>query len=284
MSGPSLTSASPPEVHPSMGFVAAPRRIPPSEPRGPHQPQGHSHIPKPGILPAVQSLIVIIVVAVFIVTFTVQPFRIPSGSMEPTLLIGDFLFVDKQVTADSIGSLFLPPPSIHRGDVIVFHFPLHPDVHLVKRVVGIPGDHLRLRNGHVLVNGLRLDEPYAFYRPSGPDNFRDNFPRLQNADPAIDSRWWIRMRKLIDDGGLIVPAGNYFVLGDNRNNSEDSRYWGFVPSENIVGRPLMIYFSLRQGDGSGYISARPAGVALQPSNQAGPLRFARWERIFRIVR
>jgi signal peptidase I len=232
----------------------------------------------------VQSLIVIIVVAIFIVTFTVQPFRIPSGSMEPTLLIGDFLFVDKQVTADSFGSLILPPPSIHRGDVIVFHFPLHPDIHLVKRVVGIPGDHIRLRNGHVLVNGLRLDEPYAFYRPSGPDNFRDNFPRLQNADPAIDSRWWIRMRKLIDDGGLIVPAGNYFVLGDNRNNSEDSRYWGFVPSENIVGRPLMIYFSLRQGDGSGYVSARPAGVALPPSNQAAPFRFARWERIFQIVR
>jgi signal peptidase I len=232
----------------------------------------------------VQSLIAIIVVAVFIVTFTVQPFRIPSGSMEPTLLVGDFLFVDKQLTEDSIGSVFLPPPSIHRGDVIVFHFPLHPDLHLIKRVVGIPGDHIRLRNGHVLVNGLRLDEPYAFYSPSGPDNFRDNFPRLQNADPAIDSRWWIRMRKLIDDGGLIVPAGNYFVLGDNRNNSEDSRYWGFVPSENIVGRPLMIYFSLRQGDGSGYVSARTAGIALQPPDQAGPLRFARWERIFRIVR
>lgn len=236
------------------------------------------------MLPAIQSLIAIIVVAVFIVTFTIQPFRIPSGSMEPTLLIGDFLLVDKQVTADSADSLFLPAPVIHRGDVIVFHFPINPDVHLVKRVVGIPGDHIRLRNGHVLVNGLRLEEPYTIYRPTGPDNFRDNFPRLQNADPAIDSRWWMRMRKLIDDGELIIPAGNYFVLGDNRNDSEDSRYWGFVPRENIVGRPLMIYFSLRQGDGPAYFFPRAAGIALQPPAEPGPLRFARWDRIFRVIR
>lgn len=238
---------------------------------------------QPGLLPAIQSLITIIVVAVFLVTFTVQPFRIPSGSMEPTLLIGDFLLVDKQITADSMGSLVLPSPTIHRGDVIVFHFPVNPEVHLVKRVVGIPGDHLRLRGGHVYVNGLRLDEPYAIYRPTGPDNFRDNFPRLQNADPDIDSRWWVRMRKLIDDGDLIIPAGNYFVLGDNRNDSEDSRYWGFVPRENIVGRPLLIYFSLHQGDGPVSLP-QTAGISLSTPEQSSPLHFARWNRIFRIVR
>lgn len=244
----------------------------------PFVPRQHHH---PGVLPAVQSMIAIIVVAVFIVTFTIQPFRIPSGSMEPTLMVGDFLLVDKQVAPDSAASLLLPPPVIHRGDIVVFYFPIDPNLHLVKRVVGIPGDHIRLRGGHVFVNGLGLQEPYAIYRPTAPDNFRDNFPRLQNADPAIDSRWWIRMRRLIDNGELIVPEGSYFVLGDNRNDSEDSRYWGFVPRENIVGRPLMIYFSLRESDG--YAFPRTAGVTLVPPS-AGPLRFARWDRVFRIVR
>jgi signal peptidase I len=240
------------------------------------EPPPRSHAHKPGILTAVQSLLTIIVVAVFIVTFSVQPFRIPSGSMEPTLLIGDFLLVDKQSPGDDA---FLPSASIHRGDVIVFHFPVDPTIHLVKRVVGIPGDHIRLRGGHVLVNGLSLTEPYAIYRPAGRDNFRDNFPRLQSADPEIDSRWWVRMRKLIDNGELIVPDGNYFVLGDNRNDSEDSRYWGFVPAENIVGRPLLVYFSLRQGpDGD------PLALSTTAASASTGLQFARWDRTLRVIR
>lgn len=270
MSAPALSSGSVSREGDLAGGVASRMR-----------PHHHSHV-APGILPAIQSLIAIIVIAVFILTFTVQPFRIPTGSMEPTLLIGDFLLVDKQVTADSLGSLLLPSPAIHRGDVIVFHYPVDPEVHLVKRVVGIPGDRIRLRGGNVLVNGLRLEEPYAVHRVSAPDNFRDNFPRLQNADPTINSRWWIRMRKLIDNGELIVPAGNYFVLGDNRNDSEDSRYWGFVPSENIVGRPLLVYFSLEQGDGTDDPLPRTAGVVLR--NRPRQLHFARWDRVFRIVR
>lgn len=282
MSSPALTPASA-----SQGKGRTPARTAPPNPpvRRPSPPYRTPPSSPPGLLPAIQSLIAIIVVAVFIVTFTIQPFRIPSGSMEPTLLVGDFLLVDKQITADSIGSLVLPSPIIHRGDVIVFHFPVDPTLHLVKRVVGIPGDHLRLRGGHVYVNGLRLDEPYAIYRPTGPDNFRDNFPRLQNADPAIDSRWWMRMRKLIDDGELIIPANNYFVLGDNRNNSEDSRYWGFVPRENIVGRPLMIYFSLRQPDPGYYPPPRAAGITLtSPQSESSLLSFARWDRVFRVIR
>jgi signal peptidase I len=228
----------------------------------------------------VQSLTIIIVVAVFIVTFSVQPFRIPSGSMEPTLMVGDFLLVDKQVEVDPGGTnLLLPTPAIHRGDVIVFHYPVDPGMHLVKRVVGLPGDHIRLRGGHVQINGHGIDEPYAVYRPSGPDNFRDNFPRLESADPEIDSRWWVRMRKLVDNGELIVPSGNYFVLGDNRNDSEDSRYWGFVPQDSIVGRPLVIYFSLRQDD-DGSTSALPRSGELA----AGLSGFARWERMMRVIR
>lgn len=278
MSTPALTPA---PARPGDG--GTPLRAASSSPE--ESSQSTQQPPPPGVLPSIQSLLTIIVIAVFMVTFTVQPFRIPSGSMEPTLLIGDFLLVDKEITADAAGSLFLPSATIHRGDVIVFHFPVDPTMHLVKRVVGIPGDRIRLRGGRVYVNGLRLDEPYAIYRPSGPDNFRDNFPRLENADPAIDSRWWMRMRKLIDNGELIIPANNYFVLGDNRNDSEDSRYWGFVPRENIVGRPLMVYFSLRQPGSNEYVLPRAAGITLsQPEKNSSALHFARWDRILRIIR
>lgn len=243
---------------------------------------------KTGILHTVQSLLNIIVVAIFIITFVVQPFRIPSGSMEPTLLVGDFVLVTKLAPSTDASTGILPSGRIHRGDIIVFHFPVDPGMHLVKRVVGLPGDHLKLRAGRVYINDKPLAETYAVYRPTPPDNFRDNFPRLQSADPDIDSRWWIRMRNLIDDGELIIPAGNYFVLGDNRNDSEDSRYWGFVPRGDIVGKPLVIYFSLRE---TGY-DPDPLAATADAANPT-PRRhtaldllasFARWGRTFQIVR
>lgn len=233
-----------------------------------------------GFLPAVQTLTTIIILAIFIVTFTVQPFRIPSGSMEPTLMVGDFLLVDKQVTASpEDANPLLPSPAIQRGDVIVFHYPLHPEMHLVKRVVGLPGDHLRLRGGHVQIDGRPLAEPYAIYRPAARDRFRDNFPWMESADPEIDSRWWARMRRLVDNGELIVPEGNYFVLGDNRNDSEDSRYWGFVPQSLVVGRPLLIYFSLRRDEDD-----QPVAVASGSELATGMSSFARWRRMLRVVR
>lgn len=242
-----------------------------------------SQRPEAGVLHAIQSLIYLIVIAVFIITFCVQPFRIPSGSMEPTLLVGDFLLVDKQGISTGDAGL-LPSTRIRRGEIIVFHYPVDPSIHLVKRVVGMPGDHLKLRNGRVYINDVLLPESYAVYRPSMPDGYRDNFPRLQNADPNIDSRWWIRMRGLIDDGELIIPADNYFVLGDNRNNSEDSRYWGFVPREAIVGQPLLVYFSVRLPgfDDSDVLPSEAkqrTGTILD-----GFSNFARWDRVFRVVR
>jgi len=242
-----------------------------------------------GALPAIQSLLYLIVVAIFIITFAAQPFRIPSGSMEPALLIGDFLLVDKQVSLAGGTHGLLPQVGIHRGDIIVFHYPVEPSIHLVKRVIGVPGDHLKLHDGRVYRNGQLIDEPYAFYRPSAPDGFRDNFPRTQSAEPGVNSRWWIEMHRLIDHGELIVPEGNYFVLGDNRNNSEDSRYWGFVPRAAIVGKPFLIYFSLRQPERND----PPATAQLQEPLRSSRLReslidhladFARWDRMPRIVR
>ena len=209
--------------------------------------------------------------------------------MESTLLVGDFLLVNKQPATPGGFASPLPSSSVHRGDIIVFHDPVDSTLHLVKRVIGLPGDRLRLHGGHVFINGHALAEPYAVYRPSPPDNFRDNFPRLQSADPEIDSHWWIRMRSLIDNGELIIPTGNYFVMGDNRNDSEDSRYWGFVPQENIVGQPLLIYFSLHQPDSDDTAAlTEQARAADSRSQHSGPINtlvdFARWGRTFQVVR
>ena len=214
------------------------------------------------LLQAFQSLLYVLVVALFIMTFTAQPFRIPSASMEPTLLVGDFLLVDKQLA--NFPAL-APAGRIRRGDLIVFHYPVDPNKSLVKRVVGLPGERIRLRDGRVSIDGRALSESYAVYLPSAPDSYRDDFPRVDRADPAVDSRWWIQMHTLVANGELSIPPGNYFVLGDNRNDSEDSRYWGLVPREAIEGKPFLIYLSLSEPGGSLF-------------------NFARWERTLRIVR
>ncbi len=205
----------------------------------------HEAMQRDGVLTAMKLVVEIVVCALFAMTFVVQPFRIPSASMEPTLRVGDFLLVDKQSYAPAgVLDRLLPPARIKRGDLVVFHYPVDPSLHLVKRVVGLPGDRVRLRGGRVLVNGRALAEPYAFYSPTLPNGFRDDFPSLLEADPSVDLRWWIELRQIVSGGDVIVPAGEYFVLGDNRNDSEDSRYWGFVPRSAGVGRPLLVYFSL----------------------------------------
>jgi signal peptidase I len=240
-----------------------------------------------GLLQAFQSLVNIIVVALFIITFTVQPFRIPSASMEPTLLVGDFLLVNKQVGPEVSPRIFPPTSVIHRGDLIVFHYPVDASLHLVKRVIGLPGDHVRLRDGRAYIDGHALSEPYAVFRPSAPDSYRDDFPRMVSADPSVDSRWWIEMHSLVSDGELTVPPDSYFVLGDNRNDSEDSRYWGFVPRGAIVGKPFLIYFSLNDpGSMPGQSSAAAlsgGGVAHRQGPADSLVDFARWDRALHIV-
>lgn len=266
-----------PLSHPDTAIPGAPTPVP-----------HHAHHNKEGILLAIQSLLVIMVTAIFIITFVIQPFRIPSGSMEPTLLVGDFLLVNKQITTPGSSGWIFPTPRIHRGEVVIFHYPVNPTMHLVKRVIGLPGDRIKLRDGHVYVDEVLLSEPYAVYRPSAPDVYRDNFPHLQATDPDVDSRWWIRMRTLIHDGELTIPPDNYFVLGDNRNDSEDSRYWGLVPRNAIVGEPMLIYFSLQQPATSEIAMTRPSNALVLPRHRSDAVDaladFARWGRTFQIVR
>jgi len=252
----------------------------------PAAPHPVRHIVFPHLLDTLRSFLSVVVIALFVLTFIVQPFRIPSESMERTLLVGDFLLVNKMAESpeSSLWSWILPHHQVHRGDVIVFHFPFAPGEHLVKRVIGVPGDRIRLIDGVVYLNGKAQREPYAVYQGSYPDSFRDEFPDGAYTDPGVESQWWLKFRHDVQNGELVVPANSYFVLGDNRNNSRDSRYWGFVPRENIVGRPLVIYFSVR-GVSPTDLSPLP-GDTLAHGNSllSALLDFARWDRMFQIVR
>jgi len=251
----------------------------------------HAYPHLPTLSQALASLLQTIVVALFVLTFLLQPFLIPSESMERTLLVGDFLLCNKQIYAPSgrIASWLLPYRPVQRGDIVVFHHSQPPM--LVKRVVGVPGDRLRIVNGRVIVNGMPLDEPYAAFEPAPPNAARDNFPAAIYTDPEIDPEWWREMQSRAHNGELVVPQGEYFVLGDNRNRSLDSRFWGFVPRQAIIARPLVIYFSLSRPSSTDV--QQIAQISSQPGvdDRLGHERdltgrvegFARWRRIFRVV-
>ncbi len=237
----------------------------------------------PTLPEALASLLRTIVVALFVLTFVLQPFLIPSESMERTLLVGDFLLFNKQVYAPSnlLSRWLMPYRPVERGDIIVFHHPNPPL--LVKRVIGIPGDRLRIEDGRVYVNGVPLDEPYAAYEPAPPNAFRDNFPAKVYTDPQVDPDWWRQMQSLTRNGELQVPPGEYFVLGDNRNHSSDSRYWGFVPRQAIVARPVVIYFSLRRPSTTDVQQAADDRLGHGRELAVRIAAFARWKRIFQVV-
>lgn len=201
------------------------------------------------------TLLLVLVIGLFVQTFVLQTYEIPSASMENTLQIGDFVVVSKTCMGPGpggtiwgrLGRWVLPPARLRRGDLLVFHFPLDPSRELVKRVVALPGEQLRLHGGRVYLDGEPLPERYALYTPSQPEVYRDEFPNLREADPGVDPRWWRALRHLATNGQISVPPGEYFVLGDNRNNSEDSRYWGFVPESMVIGRPVLVYFAVPSG-------------------------------------
>jgi signal peptidase I len=209
---------------------------------------------------AVASICSILVIGLFILTFLGQNYVIPSGSMENTLLVGDHLVVD-QITL-SPPTKWMPLVRYRepkRGDIVVFHKPVLAEngdyMILVKRLIGVPGDHIQLQNGIVILNGVAQDQPHA--QPTTPENhtdFLDEFPSVapvSTLDPnkGTPEAWATDFPNRIENGDLVVPPGQYFMMGDNRHNSLDSRYWGFVPRENIVGRPLFNYWSFETPEG-----------------------------------
>jgi signal peptidase I len=176
-----------------------------------------------------ESIIVAVILALFVRTFVFQAFKIPTGSMKPNLLVGDHLLVNKFIFAPAATALeraLLPMRSIQRGDIIVFKFPEEPDRDFIKRAIGLPGDTIELKNQTVLVNGQPLAEPYATYL----------FPP---ADETQTDSFDIRRKY----GPVTVPAAHYFMMGDNRDDSQDSRFWGFLPESYVKGRALFIYWS-----------------------------------------
>ncbi len=199
-----------------------------------------------------ESLVVTVILAVFGTTFVLQAFKIPTGSMEETLLVGDHLLVNKFALAchDGWWSHLLPYRYIRRGDVIVFKYPgtesesQEPGEHFVKRVIGLPGDHIRIVDRKVFVNGKELSEPYVHHTYLYQPRPGDDFPPANPEDLTGGTLAWDEeIDHHVKDGELVVPPGDYFVMGDNREQSWDSRFWGFVPRKLITGRPLFIYWS-----------------------------------------
>ncbi len=220
-----------------------------------------------------ESLIIAVVLALFIRTFIVQAFKIPTGSMEQNLLIGDHLLVNKFIfgpTRTPLERTLLPVRDVRRDDVIVFKYPEQPDRDFIKRVIGLPGERVQVRDKRVFINDVPLNEPYVYFLEP---------PAVASEHSEITSfsvRDWF--------GPVTVPAGQYFVMGDNRDNSEDSRYWGFLPRENVKGSALVIYWSYEsepseyEEGGLGATLRNLGSVALHFFTRT------RWERIFHQIR
>ena len=184
-----------------------------------------------------------ILIFLFGTTTVLQAFVVPTGSMEGTVLVGDHLFVDRLSYAPpgSLGKHLLPYQEVKRGDIIVFRYPLDIRQNYVKRVIGIPGDRIRIVDKVVYLNGQALHEPYKLLITQQSSVYLNNFPRIP--DIVIERQGLEMLRDHVVNGELIVPEGHYFAMGDNRDNSADSRFWGLVPRANIIGKPAMIWWS-----------------------------------------
>ncbi|HJO39882.1 MAG: signal peptidase I [Vicinamibacterales bacterium] len=218
-----------------------------------------------------ESIVVAVILALFIRTFVVQAFKIPTGSMEQNLLIGDHLLVNKFVfapTASGAERGVLPVAPIARGDIVVFKFPDDPERDFIKRVIGLPGDVVEVRHKRVYIDGRPLDEPYVHYLrpPSDPDS--------PYAGADVREQY----------GPVTVPAGEYFVMGDNRDNSQDSRYWGFLPRELVKGRALVIYWSYESEAGKYRATGVGATVRRVGSVATHFFTRTRWERLLHQIR
>lgn len=196
----------------------------------------------------VESLLVTVILALFGTSFVVQAFKIPSPSMEQTLLVGDHLLVNKFIFGGRSAwyEKFLPYRLIRRGDIIVFKFPYQDHPHYVKRVIGVPGDRIKIVDQQVYVNGRLLAEPYVVHDPAAPfDSFGENFPPTSRHFVSnVQREWRDEILNYVQNGELVVPPNKYFVMGDNRDHSWDSRFWGFVERDAVMGRPIVIYWSV----------------------------------------
>jgi len=223
----------------------------------------------------------------FVFTFVIGWFEIPSSSMENTLLIGDHVLVNREQFAPPTHSLrgVMPYGQVHRGDVVVFLSPAQPELYLVKRIVGIPGDRIHLRQGAVYRNGEKLTENYVIHT-GDPYPYRDEFPAVPppDFDDSITDGWRVDLPQHVENGDVVVPPNCYFAMGDNRDVSRDSRYFGFVPKENLIGRPMVIYWSFESSE-SDYLETgltnRLRGLATTIIHFVDRTR---WRRSFKVIR
>lgn len=231
-----------------------------------------------------------ILILLFGITSLVQAFVVPTPSMDTTVMVGDHLIVDKLSYSPSgfFSRLFLPYTDVSRGDIIVFRYPVDIRQNYVKRVIGIPGDHIRIIDKVVYVNGKALKDAYTKHIDSAIDPYRDNFPsdpplelfRRLGADGPVMLERTREMLSHTENNELIIPANFYFAMGDNRDNSLDSRYWGLVPRDNIIGKPLLIFWSYDTD------TQALVGYSLDHFIDLAKNFFTktRWERQFKLVR
>ena len=218
-----------------------------------------------------ESIVIAVILALFVRTWVVQAFKIPTGSMENNLLIGDHLLVNKFIfgpTPLAIGRAVLPVRAIRRGDIIVFKYPDEPERDFIKRVIGLPGETIELRNKKVYVDGKPLDEPYVHFLtpPSSEDQEVTSYDVRENFSPKT------------------VPVDQYFVMGDNRDNSQDSRYWGFLPRSYVKGKALVIYWSYESGREDYLDEGFIASLKRLGSVITHFFTKTRWERLFHQIR
>ncbi len=240
---------------------------------------------------AIAEWTVTILLLLFGTTALVQAFVIPTASMEDTLLIGDHLLVDKMAyaPAGSVSKYILPYEEVKHGDIIVFRYPVDITQTFVKRVIGVPGDHIKIIGQQVYRNGVVLREPYIYHKAGFLDPYKDDFPSFAQTSgsamsPELAPSWRDMLSNHVQNGEVVVPPDSYFAMGDNRDNSLDSRFWGFVPRQNIIGKPLMIYWSYQAttedltGNSIGSLLSHFGDLALHFFSRT------RWSRTFHFIR
>ena len=264
------------------------RKMKPAEPAKAAAVESAKPGTKPDFAEQVRSFIaewtVTILLLVFGTATLLQAFVVPTSSMENTVLIGDHMIVDKLAFSphSSYAGYLLPYTDVKRGDIIVFKYPVNPKENYVKRVIGVPGDRIHLSNQELYLNGRKMTEPYVVHKLPYPNEYRDNFP-LAPPDGLVMERGMEMLQTNVHNGELVVPPNNFYAMGDNRDNSLDSRYWGLVPQENIVGKPAIIFWSY---DATTEALTDPNFISLDHLWDIATHFFTktRWRRTFMVVR